>query len=110
MQTKVEPVLEIDDATRLEFWMAVAPDTHLLLDAVDAPDRVLPTEFIGLYRGIVQVRTRDEPTRLQRDLFLFADGLRRAQFPFRAKAGRSAETARSDGLAVGDPIDGLGAL
>ena len=63
-------VLGTDDATPLEFWVAVAPGHHLQLDDVVALDRVLPTgELVRLFGVVGQVRARHEgalrPTRLK---------------------------------------------
>src|SRR6185312_2466996 len=43
-------VVGTDDATPLEFWVAVAPGAHIQLDDVVAVDRVLPTgEVLKVY-------------------------------------------------------------
>lgn len=69
-------VLGTDDATPLEFWVALAPGAHLQLDDVVALDRVLPTgEVLHIYGIVGQVRARHEGARFQSDVFLIEDGL-----------------------------------
>ncbi len=69
-------VIGIDDATPLEFWVAVAPGQTLQLDDVVAVDRVLPDGVILAVYGIVtQVRARHEGARFQSDVFLISDGV-----------------------------------
>ena len=70
-------VLGTDDATPLEFWVAVLPGHHLQLDDVVALNRVvMPSgELIAIYGIIGQVRARHEGARFQSDVFLIADGL-----------------------------------
>lgn len=69
-------VLGTDDATPLEFWVAVAPGAHIQLDDVVALNRTLPTgEILRIYGIVAQVRARHEGARFQSDVFLIADGL-----------------------------------
>ena len=69
-------VLGTDDATPLEFWVAIAPARHLQLDDVVAADRILPTgERITVYGIVGQVRARHEGARFDSDVFLIADGI-----------------------------------
>ncbi|MCY4424478.1 MAG: hypothetical protein OXC06_15560 [Acidimicrobiaceae bacterium] len=76
MSDVVGRVLGTDDATPLEFWVAVAPDAHLQLDDVVAVDRLLPTgDPISLYGIVSQVRARHEGARFDSDVFLIADGI-----------------------------------
>ena len=80
VDTNVGPVvgrvLGTDDATPLEFWVAVAPGQHVQLDDVLALDRILPTgEKLSLYGIVGQVRARHEGARFQSDVFLISDGL-----------------------------------
>ena len=80
VDTNVGPVvgrvLGTDDATPLEFWVAVAPGQHVQLDDVLALDRILPTgETLSLYGIVGQVRARHEGARFQSDVFLISDGL-----------------------------------
>jgi DNA helicase HerA-like ATPase len=69
-------VLGTDEATPLEFWVAVAPGQHLQLDDIVAVDRTLPTgEQIAVYGIVAQVRARHEGARFDSDVFLIADGV-----------------------------------
>jgi DNA helicase HerA-like ATPase len=69
-------VLGTDDATPLEFWVALASNRHLQLDDVVAADRVLPTgERITIFGIVGQVRARHEGARFDSDVFLIADGI-----------------------------------
>ena len=69
-------VIGIDDATPLEFWVAVAPGQTLQLDDVVAMDRILPTgEILRIYGLVSQVRARHEGAQFQSDVFLIADGI-----------------------------------
>ena len=73
-------VIGIDDATPLEFWVAVDPGATVQLDDVVAVDRVLPTgERVSIYGLVTQVRARHEGARFQSDVFLVDDGLLPAQ-------------------------------
>jgi len=68
-------VVGTDDATPLEFWVAVAPGAHIQLDDIVAVDRILPTgEVLKVYGIVAQVRARHEGARFQSDVFLIADG------------------------------------
>ena len=74
--TVVGRVLGTDDATPLEFWVALNSDSHLQLDDVVAIDRVLPNgEKIALYGIVGNVRARHEGARFDSDVFLIADGI-----------------------------------
>ena len=76
MSDVVGRVLGTDDATPLQFWVAVAPGSHLQLDDVVAIDRDLPNgERIGLYGVVSQVRARHEGARFDSDVFLISDGI-----------------------------------
>jgi DNA helicase HerA-like ATPase len=69
-------VLGTDDATPLEFWVAVLPNRQLQLDDVVALDRILPSgEKLSIYGIVAQMRARHEGARFQSDVFLIADGL-----------------------------------
>ena len=69
-------VIGIDDATPLEFWVAVAPGHTLQLDDVVAVDRALPDgERLSVFGVVSQVRARHEGARFQSDVFLISDGL-----------------------------------
>lgn len=75
-QIPVGRVLGTDDATPLDFWVAVGPGSHLQLDDVVALDRVLPTgEKVSIYGIVGQVRARHEGARFDSDVFLIADGV-----------------------------------
>src|SRR4249920_2065492 len=69
-------VVGTDDATPLEFWVAVAPGQHIQLDDIVAVDRILPTgEVLKVYGIVAQVRARHEGARFQSDVFMIAEGL-----------------------------------
>ncbi|MEM7339582.1 MAG: ATP-binding protein [Actinomycetota bacterium] len=69
-------VLGIDDATPLEFWVAVAPGRTLQLDDVVAVDRVLPEgDRLSIFGIVTQVRARHEGAKFQSDVFLIDDGV-----------------------------------
>ena len=69
-------VIGVDDATPLEFWVAVAPNMTLQLDDVVAVDRTLPDGVVVAVYGIVtQIRARHEGAKFQSDVFLIADGI-----------------------------------
>jgi len=69
-------VIGTDDATPLEFWVAVAPGCWLQLDDVVALERVLPDgRRIAIYGIVSQVRARHEGARFDTDVFLIADGV-----------------------------------
>ena len=68
-------VIGTDDATPLEFWVAVAPGSHLQFDDVVAVTRVMPDgETINLYGIVSQVRARHEGARFDSDVFLITAG------------------------------------
>ncbi len=76
MSEIVGRVLGTEDATPLEFWVAIAPGAHLQLDDVVALDRVLPDgQEMSLYGIVGQVRARHEGARFDSDVFLIADGI-----------------------------------
>ena len=69
-------VLGTDDATPLEFWIAVAEGNIVQLDDVVALDRVLPTgEQISIFGIVNQVRARHEGATFDSDVFLIAEGI-----------------------------------
>lgn len=69
-------VLGTDDATPLEFWVAIADRCHLQLDDVVALDRIMPTgERISIYGIVNQVRARHEGATFDSDVFLIASGV-----------------------------------
>lgn len=69
-------VIGTEDATPLEFWVAVADGSFLQLDDVVACERVLPDGRAVRISGVVgQVRARHEGARFDSDVFLVADGV-----------------------------------
>lgn len=69
-------VIGIEDATPLEFWVAVDPEQTLQLDDVVALDRQLPDgQLVQIFGLVTQVRARHEGARFQSDVFLIADGI-----------------------------------
>ena len=75
-QPTVGRVIGIDDATPLEFWVAVDPAHTLQLDDVVAMDRALPDgTVVSIYGVVTQVRARHEGARFQSDVFLISDGI-----------------------------------
>jgi DNA helicase HerA-like ATPase len=79
-------VIGTEDATPLEFWVAVAPGEYLQLDDVVALERVLPTgEPVRVYGMVSQVRARHEGARFDSDVFLISDGVLPAEVSEAAK-------------------------
>lgn len=69
-------VIGTDDATPLEFWVAIAPGQAAQLDDVVALERTLPTgEVVRIYGIVGNVRARHEGARFDSDVFLIADGV-----------------------------------
>jgi DNA helicase HerA-like ATPase len=70
-------VIGTEDATPLEFWVAVHPDAFLQLDDVVALDRSLPgrDEHVQIYGVVSQVRARHEGARFDSDVFLIDAGV-----------------------------------
>jgi uncharacterized protein len=69
-------VLGTEDATPLEFWVALAPDQYLQLDDVVVCERDVPgSEPVTLSGVVTQVRARHEGAQFDSDVFLVADGL-----------------------------------
>lgn len=69
-------MLGTEDATPLEFWVGVAPDSYLQLDDVVALERQLPGgEQVQIYGVVQQVRARHEGARFDSDVFLIEDGV-----------------------------------
>lgn len=85
-QTTVGRVIGTDDATPLEFWVAVAEGQYLQLDDVVALERVLPGgEIVSMYGMVSQVRARHEGARFDSDVFLIEDGVLPAEVSESAK-------------------------
>ena len=69
-------VLGTDDATPLEFWVAVAEGSFLQLDDVVALERTLPSgDSVRIYGVVAQVRARHEGARFDSDVFLIEEGV-----------------------------------
>ncbi|MPZ54836.1 MAG: ATP-binding protein [Acidimicrobiia bacterium] len=69
-------VLGTEDATPLEFWVAVDGNEYIQLDDVIALERKLPNgETIDMYGVVSQVRARHEGARFDSDVFLIEDGI-----------------------------------
>src|SRR6185295_357128 len=70
-------VLGTDDATPLDYWVAIAPDQYLQLDDVVVCDRVVPgrEERVSLAGVVAQVRARHEGARFDSDVFLIEEGV-----------------------------------
>lgn len=69
-------VIGTEDATPLEYWVAVAPGSVLQLDDVVALERRLPDgEVVAMYGVVIQVRARHEGARFDSDVFLIAGGV-----------------------------------
>ena len=68
-------VIGTQDATPLEFWVAVGPGQYLQLDDVVALERRLPNgDTVHIYGVVTQVRARHEGARFDSDVFLIEDG------------------------------------
>jgi hypothetical protein len=69
-------VIGTEDATPLEFWVAVSPEQYLQLDDVVALERELPGgDSVKMFGVVGQVRARHEGARFDSDVFLVADGI-----------------------------------
>jgi DNA helicase HerA-like ATPase len=68
-------VLGTEDATPLQFWVAVAPGGFVQLDDVMATERLLPDgRLVRVYGMVTEVRARHEGARFDSDVFLVAEG------------------------------------
>jgi len=73
-------VLGTEDATPLQFWVAVAPDAYLQLDDVVVTTRELPGREPVTISGVVTaVRARHEGAQFESDVFAIAEGTLPAQ-------------------------------
>jgi DNA helicase HerA-like ATPase len=73
-------VLGTDDATPLQFWVAVAPRAYLQLDDVVVTERELPDQASVSIAGVVTaVRARHEGALFESDVFAIDDGTLPAQ-------------------------------
>jgi DNA helicase HerA-like ATPase len=69
-------VIGTEDATPLEFWVAVGQGQFLQLDDVVALERALPgRDPVRIYGVVDQVRARHEGARFDSDVFLVASGV-----------------------------------
>jgi DNA helicase HerA-like ATPase len=69
-------VIGTDDATPLEFWVAVSPGQVAQLDDVVALERTMPNgDTVHIYGVVGNVRARHEGARFDSDVFLIADGV-----------------------------------
>lgn len=69
-------VIGAEDATPLEFWVAVAEGRSLQLGDVVALERTpRGRDPVSIYGVVAQVRARHEGARFDSDVFLIADGL-----------------------------------
>jgi DNA helicase HerA-like ATPase len=83
-------VIGTDDATPLEFWVALAPGAMLQLDDVVALERTLPgRDPVRIYGVVTQMRARHEGARFDSDVFLIEDGVLPAEV---SEAARIAAT------------------
>jgi hypothetical protein len=79
-------VIGTEDATPLEFWVAIAEGQFLQLDDVVALERTLPNgETVRIFGIVVQVRARHEGARFDSDVFLIESGVLPAQVSQAAK-------------------------
>ncbi len=69
-------VIGTEDATPLDFWVAIQPGQYLQLDDVVALERTLPDgQVVRMYGMVAQVRARHEGARFDSDVFLVAEGV-----------------------------------
>lgn len=79
-------VIGTEDATPLEFWVAVSEGQFLQLDDVVALQRSLPNgETVAIFGIVTQVRARHEGARFDSDVFLIESGVLPAQVSQAAK-------------------------
>jgi DNA helicase HerA-like ATPase len=73
-------VIGTEDATPLEFWVAIAEGQFLQLDDVVALERKLPSgDIVRIFGIVTQVRARHEGARFDSDVFLIENGVLPAQ-------------------------------
>ena len=71
-------VVGTEDATPLQFSVALAPDAYLQLDDVVVTGRPVPgLGSVATFGVVTQVRARHEGASFGSDVFLIADGVRR---------------------------------
>jgi hypothetical protein len=79
-------VIGTEDATPLEFWVAIAEGEFLQLDDVVALERNLPNgERVRIFGMVTQVRARHEGALFDSDVFLIESGVLPAQVSQAAK-------------------------
>lgn len=79
-------IIGTDDATPLEFWVAVAADAFLQLDDVVALERPIPgRDPVRIYGVVTQMRARHEGARFDSDVFLIEDGVLPAEVSVAAR-------------------------
>jgi DNA helicase HerA-like ATPase len=79
-------VLGTEDATPLEFWVALKPGAVLQLDDLVALQRRLPdNRTVDIYGIVTQLRTRHEGARFDTDVFLINEGVLPAEVSEAAK-------------------------
>jgi len=79
-------VIGTEDATPLEFWVAIAEGQFLQLDDVVALERKLPDgEIVRIFGLVTQVQARHEGARFDSDVFLIENGVLPAQVSQAAK-------------------------
>jgi DNA helicase HerA-like ATPase len=82
----VARVLGTEDATPLEFWVALERDSYLQLDDLVALRRTLPDgRQVRIFGIVTQVRTRHEGARFDSDVFLIEQGILPAEVSEAAK-------------------------
>ena len=75
-ESAVGRVLGTEDATPLNFWVALAPDQYLQLDDVVVTERAVPGREPVTLSGVVsQVRARHEGAHFDSDVFLIQEGV-----------------------------------
>jgi uncharacterized protein len=96
-------VIGTDDATPMEFWVAVGEGQFLQLDDVVACERALPgRDPVRLYGVVSQVRARHEGARFDSDVFLVADGL----LPAEVSEAAQVQTTRFEPEVFVPPLPG----
>lgn len=79
-------VIGTDDATPLEFWIALADGAFLQLDDAIALERPIPgREPLRIYGVVTQMRARHEGARFDSDVFLIEDGVLPAEVSIAAR-------------------------
>ncbi|MGQ0617373.1 MAG: ATP-binding protein [Acidimicrobiia bacterium] len=96
-------VIGTEDATPLEFWVAVAPGSILQLDDVVALERHLPDgRRVAIYGVVSQVRARHIGAHAQDDVFLIAEGV----LPAEVSEAAQVQTTRYEPEVFVPPLPG----